>query len=172
MIFFCVLPLEWSVFSQLPFYLGPVNLLSLLVTYIALTRTLPESVLWGLSLGAISALCYPFGFGAVVSAYAWSALLSRLVAYALPFDSRIPFAALACFQSLLSKIIWRILTYKNFHGIPLWDFILKNLPTLLTTLILAYLMLPLMVFWDDFFENNASTTASDLNPRITGMHHR
>jgi hypothetical protein len=60
------------------------------------------------------------------------------------------------------------MTYKTYHGIQLIEFLLKNLPSLLPTGFIAYLILPILVIWDEFFENNAPS-ASDLSPGITGM---
>lgn len=168
LIFVVVLPLEWTVFSQLPFYLGPFNLLSILATYLALTRSLPQSLLWGLIIGTITALLYPFGFGAIIAAYAWSALAAKLMTYAMPFDSGLPFAALACYQVAFCKVLWRLLTMQEYHGISWLDFILKSLPSFLTTAVAAFMLLPVFVIWDEFFENN-SPKSSDLKPSIVGM---
>lgn len=163
-----ILPLEWTVFSQLPFYLGPFNLLSILLTYLALTRSLPQTLIWGLLIGCISALLYPFGFGAIIAAYAWSAMAAKLMTYALPFDSRAPFAALVCYQVAFHKVLWRLLTLEQYSGVSWFDFILKNIPSFLTTGIIAYILLPVFVVWDEFFENN-SPKSSDLKPNILGM---
>ncbi len=167
-IFMGVLPLEWTVFSQLPLYLGPFNLLSILITYIALTRSITQTLAWGLILGLISSLLYPFGFGAAIAACAWSALATKLMTYALPFDSRIPFAALACYQAAFSKVLWRLLTLEEYHGISWLDFILKNIPSFFSTAVVAFLLIPIFVIWDEFFENN-SPKGSDLKPSIVGM---
>ena len=167
-IFFVILPLEWSVFSQLPFYLGPLNVLSILITYLALTRSLTQTVFWGMIIGFISSLTYPFGYGAIIAAYAWSALAAKLISYTFPFDSRIPFVALVLMQSTFCKALWRILTLKTYHGIGILDFILKSLPSYLSIGVMAYFLLPILVVWDEFFENNAAS-GSELSPGITGM---
>ncbi|MEZ4816081.1 MAG: hypothetical protein R3A80_12915 [Bdellovibrionota bacterium] len=167
-IFLVILPLEWTVFSQLPFYLGPFNFLSILITYIALTRSLAQTLVWGLVGGLISSLLYPFGFGAIIAAFAWSAMAAKLMTYALPFDSRVPFAALVCYQIAFCKILWRLLTLHTYHGIGWLDYILKNIPSFFTSGIIAFIALPFFVVWDEFFENN-SPKSSDLKPSIMGM---
>ncbi len=168
-VFLGILPVEWTLLSQLPLYLGPVNILSILATYVVLTRSLARCLLWGSIIGIISALSYPFGYGALIAAFTWSVLATKVLTYALPFDSRIPFATLACYQLILCKVLWRLFTLKEYQGVTWLDFTLTNLPSLLPTALLSYLLLPLFVVWDDFFENSSIISSSDLKPRISGF---
>ena len=169
LIFMVVLPLEWTVFSQLPFRLGPFNVFAILFTYIAITRSMTRTLIIALCLGFLSSLAFPFALGAAIAAVVWSTLATKLLTFLLPFDSRGLFAFLVCINSLTTKVLWRFLTYSQFRGVPLGQFVLGLFPPAITLFALAYLILPFLFFWDDFFENSSSMGANDLSPRIMGM---
>lgn len=164
-----ILPLEWSVFSRLPFGLGPFNVFSILFGYLAITRGLTKSIMLGIAIGVFAAFSFPFAFGAAVAAFAWSTLGAKLLTFVLPFDNRIMFSFLVCIHAAMAKIFWRILTYSQFKGVSYIYFVSENLVPMFTLFVCAYCALPVLILWDDFFENSSAMGSRDISPRIAGM---
>ncbi|MEI7440490.1 MAG: hypothetical protein WCK43_02535 [bacterium] len=164
-----ILPIEWSVLSKLPWSLGSISLLSIVLTYIAHSRSLTKTFVLSIFVGYLSSLSFPFAFGAIIAAQVWSTLCVKLMTFAFPFDTRPYFAILVCLQSIICKIIWRFFMMSEYKGLSIFSFISHNILSTFTLFILAYLSLPFLAVWDDFFENDPKAGSSDLSPRIQGM---
>jgi hypothetical protein len=164
-----VLPLEWSILSELPWNLGNFSLLSVVLTYIAHSRSLTKTFVLSIFVGYLSSLSYPFAFGAIIAAQVWSTLSIKLMTFAFPFDTRPYFALLVCLQSFICKVIWRYFMISEYKGLTFFSFMSRNIPSTLTLFIIAFYALPALAFWDDFFENDPKAGSSDLSPRIQGM---
>ncbi len=166
--FLMIIPLEWTIFSRLPFRLGPIQLLPIVMTYFALTRSFIATVFWGVILGFLSTFSLPFAFGAAIAAQSWATISAKLITYLMPFDSPILFGILVCTQSVIYKILWRVLSSGAYKALPWSTFIAENLPSYITLFILSLLIFPILVIWDTFFENNLETSR-DLKPTISGI---
>jgi hypothetical protein len=164
-----ILPLEWSILSKLPWSLGAFSILSVILTYIAHTRSLTKTFILAIFVGYLSSLSFPFAFGAIIAAQVWSTLSIKLMTFAFPFDTRPYFALLVCLQSIICKTIWRFFMIPEYKGLSLFDFISRNIPSTFALFTVAYFSLPFLAFWDDFFENDPKAGSSDLSPRIQGM---
>lgn len=165
MAFFAILPAEQSILARLPFGLGPVQILPIALTYVALTRSFAKTILWGIILGLVTSLGVPFGFGDMIVAQTWAALVAKLITSTLPVDNKGTFAVVACWQALVARISWRLLTMGAFHGVTWWRFTLDILPSFLTIAAFAYVFFPIFILWDEFFEND-STAVRDLGGHI------
>jgi hypothetical protein len=164
-----ILPLEWSVLSKLPWNLGTFSLLSIVLTYIAHSRSLTKTFVLSIFVGYLSSLSFPFAFGAIIAAQVWSTLCIKLMTFAFPFDTKPYFALLVCLQSIICKSIWRIFMISEYKGLSFFSFLSRNIPSTLALFVVAYLSLPFLSLWDDFFENDPKAGSSDLSPRIQGM---
>lgn len=164
-----MLPLEWSVLSKLPWNLGAFSFLSVILTYIAHSRSLTKTFVLSIFVGYFSSLSFPFAFGAIIAAQIWSTLCVKLMTFAFPFDTRTYFALLVCLQSIICKSLWRFFMISEYKGLSLFSFVARNIPSTFSLFIVAYYALPFLALWDDFFENDPKAGSSDLSPRIQGM---
>jgi len=152
---------------RLPFGLGSLDVIPVLVTYTALTRH------WYL-LGALS---FAFAFigsstvaysaGIYIGVQMWTALVTKICVKAFALEGRGPFTGLAVSSWMVGKILTGFLLSLSQPPLPLGFFFAQLATGALSTALIAWLFFPAFVGWDKFFEHEPDE-ARDLSPDILG----
>jgi len=157
--------LENSFLAMLPFHLGRFQFLHIVIFYLALTRSWGHLCILSMFLAYAANTNSALSTGVHISTLMWTAYVIKITSYTLSFESRYSFVSLSLFAHLsLSIFIWSLngLLYRS---IPLKD-MLATLPgSSLGICITAYLIYPLLVKWDQYFEHEPED-ARDFNPSI------
>ena len=150
---------------HLPFGLGSIHVIPVLIVYVALTRR------WG----QIAVLAFVFAFiGSPTIGYPatiyigvqiWTALVTRGIVSGLALEGRRPFTVLVAGSHLFSKFLTWFVLKTVAKALPWTDTLFHGSLTCITAAALGWFLFPLFVGWDEFFEHEADE-ARELNPNV------
>jgi len=150
---------------NLPLFSGYVHLIPIMIAYIALTRSWYTLMLLTVIFAYIGSATIGYSMGIYLAVQMWTAMVLKSFVYAFALEGRRPFTGMVVASSLFAKILtWFFL--KSFHlSQPLSHMVLSLPLTLLMAGLLAWLLFPVFVAWDNYFEHEAED-ARDLDPNI------
>ena len=156
--------LEISLF-RLPSNGGSLQLIPILVTYVALTRTWGMTTLISFFLIFAQSFVSGIELNLFVAIGLWTALCTKLFAIEFAVEGRQQFMLLSGGAHLFNKpILYVLLRYQN-NALPLWEEMKSLILSGIGTLALAYFVFPFLVEWDEYFEHQI-TDSRDLNPEV------
>jgi len=152
-------------FLQMPFNLGSVHLIPVLCAYIALTRKWRHIAWLSLLLAIVGASSVGYSGLVYFAVLLWTALLTKIVVGALALEGRTSFTLLVMGAHIFAKLLVWILLKHGGSALPFPRALLGIFATLFPAGLAAYLLFPLFVKWDEYFEHEADD-ARELNPNV------
>lgn len=156
---------EISLLQRLPFFLGSIHLVPIVITYVALTRDWLKAVGIVTLLAALGSatIGYPVGF--FVGAQVWTALLAKVLVSVMALEGRKVFCGLVMAAQLFSKFLvilmmsskGRVPEFLHFWGISITSAVGMGL--------LAWILYPLLLWWDRYFEH-IEEDMPELSPKF------
>lgn len=149
--------------ARIPMQSGSLQLVPILITYVALTRTWGKLTAICFFLALVASFNVGFSKNVFLAMHLWGALVTKLFSSEFAIEGRRPFMLLAGGAHVFVKLFtWICLKYTEtaptlgYYGETVF------LSTL-ATLGLAYLVFPYLVGWDEYFEHPIAESR-DLNP--------
>ncbi|MBS1984159.1 MAG: hypothetical protein JST16_08300 [Bdellovibrionales bacterium] len=144
--------------------LGPVHVMPVLITYLAVTRNWGQLTFLTLIFSFMASSTVGYPWPTYVAVQVWTALALKAILTTFTLEGRREFTGLTALGNLISKaIVYVLLSGGSDRGFPL-SFLLKDIfTTTLLTALLAWFIFPLLAAWDAFFEHEAEE-ARELKP--------
>lgn len=153
---------EISIF-ELPYGTGSVQLIPVLITYFSLTRSWGQLTILAFGFGLIGAFTTGVPLGIYLAACVWTGLLTRALVSEFALEGRRSFMFMVFSSHLFNKsLIWFLLRIYNLQP-PLMASVSRGLLSAICIGILGYLIFPILLRWDEFFEH-APYESRDINP--------
>lgn len=157
--------LESSILSILPLNIGNFHIAYIIVFYVALTRSWYHLSLLSFLFAYLSTVNSGVPGGVQIAALMWIAYFIKIFSYTLSFENRYSFVYLNFVATIFVKsLIWILMNIYH-KAIPFLDFLAEIPGSLIGISLTAYLMYPIFVKWDQYFEHEAED-ARDFNPSI------
>lgn len=152
-------------FLQIPWRGGALQLIPVVLTYVALTRS--WTMLTLVSLLFLNVQSFTSGYSAplIVALGLWTALMTRLFAKEFAVEGRWKFSFLAIGAFAFNKLLVFVSMRYQDLNCPLSSFIQSLGISSLAHFLLAYAMFPFMIVWDEFFGHEVAESR-DLNPGV------
>lgn len=147
---------------KLPSFLGVPQVTSLIIAYIAYTRGWKTTTVLSLVFSALGTANIVYPTGLYIAAHMWAALFTKVAVGAFALEGRRSFVLLVIsFHIILKSITLGLLKFVN-AGPTLPLFFVQVFAQLILAIIFAYLLYPLFVKWDEFF-NHAMSEDNSLS---------
>jgi hypothetical protein len=148
---------------RLPFGLGPIHVIPVLISYLAVTRNWVQLVALTALFGFLGSSTIGFPWPLYVAALLWTALIEKAVLLTFSVEGRGPFAGLAAGANILFRLLtWFLLESFN-DTLPVGLLAMGLIGSTLASAGLAWYLFPLFAAWDSYFEH-AADEARELKP--------
>lgn len=139
---------------RLPFVDGAISIIPILIIYLSLTRTWGKAILLTLVFSYLDGFTAGINMLLFASTQLWTSMITKLLASGFTVDSRNSFATLVALGFGFTKTLTFFVLSSWGQAPPLQSFIATVFFGIFLTAGLAYLLLPLFVAWDDYFEHS------------------
>lgn len=138
---------------QLPFSAGIPQLVSFIVAYIAFTRGWKTTTVLSCLIAFLGASNIGYSAGIFIAAHMWAALFTKVIIAALALEGRRSFVSLM----LGFHLVFNLLTLGLLHflgaGPTLPSFFTQYILQIAYVALMAYILFPAFIFWDEYFEH-------------------
>lgn len=148
---------------RLPFGLGPVHVMPVLISYLAVTRSWGWLTLLTFIFSFMGSFTIAYPWPVYVAVQIWSALFMRVIMQTFTLEGRRSFTGLAALGHLLSQVLVFVIQGGTARTLPLADVTKGIAAGTLVSAALAWWLFPLFASWDAYFEHEAEE-ARELKP--------
>jgi hypothetical protein len=156
LLLFCIWAAQATDLSliRLPYELGGLPWIPVVVGYIGFTRDWPQVMLLSFLISFLDAPTASYPTGIYVASLVWTGLFAKLLVASFTFEGRLSFTLLGCWFMLFYKsLTWALL--KSVQIAPSLALSLAELiPSVLVGAGLAWLLYPAFVKWDQLFDRS------------------
>jgi hypothetical protein len=150
---------------RLPFESGALQVVPIVITYIALTRSWGRLALICTVLAFVASFTVGYSKSLFVAVQVWAALATKLFSSEFAIEGRFNFASLAGGAHLFSKLTLWFLLKASGEAPSLGYMVQATFFSLGASMIFAYLIFPFLVGWDEYFEHPIAESR-ELNPDV------
>lgn len=143
--------------------LGPIQILPVLITYLAVTRAWGELFWQSAAFAFLGSSVIGYAWPVYLAVQVWTALILHLVVQTFALEGRQAFTMLAALGSLAAKVLTYLVLRSGMQVLPL-NIVLRDLVSAaVSASILAWFLFPLFAAWDAYFEHQADESR-ELKP--------
>lgn len=143
--------------------LGPVQILPVLITYLAVTRAWGELFWQAATFAFLGSSVIGYPWPVYLAVQVWTALILHLVVQTFALEGRQAFTGLSALGSVTSKVLTYLVLRSGMQVLPFNIFLRDLFGAALSASILAWFLFPLFAAWDAYFEHEADE-ARELKP--------
>jgi hypothetical protein len=138
---------------QLPFSAGIPQIVTFIIAYIAFTRGWKTTTTLSFVIAFLGASNVAYSAGIFIAAHMWAALITKVVIAALALEGRRSFVSLMLGFHLVCNVLTLGLLHFSGAGPTLPSFFTQYILQVFYVAVMAYLLFPAFILWDDFFEH-------------------
>lgn len=151
-------------FLHLP-VLGSLQITPILIIYITLSRGWGKLAGLSFLFASLASTWVAYPAPVFIGVQVWTALVTKAVVYGLALEGRNPFVFLVAGSNVFYRVLAWVLLRGASEALPFWDMLLHTFLTSLSSALLAWLLFPVFIWWDEYFEHEAED-ARELNPNV------
>lgn len=158
--------MEIGIFSDMPRFFAPISLLSIFLTYCAVTRTWFSAAGLAVFFAGFSSLSSAVNSMTFISAGLVATLICKSIVTAFTLENRRSFSYLCVLTSVLMKV-W-IFVVSSSKGQPVsftWYYFFHLILNSALMYALGWFLFPVLIKWDEVFGHEADD-ARELRPQL------
>jgi hypothetical protein len=154
--------LEISVL-RLPGALGSFHIPPVVIVYLGLTRNWFQLTALAFVFAILGSATVTHSGGLYIAAQVWTALFVKTLVTSFALEGRLQFTLLVAGASIFSRVLTHVLLAYQGGNADFWTFLVYTVLGTPTAALLGWLLFPLFMEWDRYFQHEADE-ARELNP--------